>query len=95
MEPLGDPQAVLVRDERGFLTQGTHSVGGHQSAALLDAWRRAGLEERFTRNSRGTYVFYGQTQHWYDLNGNLVQLLHWDGQTQTTFTYDYLRSGLA
>lgn len=27
MEQLGDPQAMLVVDETGFLKQGTHSVG--------------------------------------------------------------------
>jgi RHS repeat-associated protein len=60
----------------------------HQSATLADALGRETYAQRYTGNSGGTYALYVTTKYTYDFNGNLTKILHPDGTTTTTFTFD-------
>jgi RHS repeat-associated protein len=60
----------------------------HQSAGFVDAWGRSIYAVRYTGNSTATYAVYATTKDIYDANGNLTQIVHPDGTTRSTFSYD-------
>ncbi len=59
---------------------------GHKSSSLSDAMGRVNFEQSFTGNS--TYALYATTKYTYDYQSNLIQILHPDGITKTTFTFN-------
>jgi RHS repeat-associated protein len=61
---------------------------GHQSGVLTDALGRTDYAQAYTGNSSGTYALYATTKYSYDYLGDLIQILHPDGVTSTSFQYD-------
>jgi YD repeat-containing protein len=58
----------------------------HLSADMADALGRIDYEQRTTGNS--TYVLYATSKYTYDYAGHLIQILHPDGASKTTYQYD-------
>ena len=66
----------------------TTDAAGHRGGTLLDAMGRIDYEQRYTGSSASTYAVYATIKYAYDFVGNLTQVLHPDGTTRTTATYD-------
>jgi RHS repeat-associated protein len=60
----------------------------HKTTSLTDALGRTIYTQNYTGNSSGSYAVYSTIKNTYDLNGNLTKIIHPDGTSATTFTYD-------
>lgn len=61
---------------------------GHKIDTWVDGLGRTNIVRHYSGNSPGTYALYAQTQYWYTYQGPLAQIVHPDGTTTTTFSYD-------
>ncbi len=63
-------------------------ANSHRHAVLADGFGRTIYDQRDSGNSPGTYAVYGTVKNTYDYNGSLTQVLHPNGSSTTTYSYD-------
>ena len=72
----------------GDLVTNTVDANGHRSDVWTDPFGRTNIVRRFTGNTLATYTLYAQTQAWYTYQGPMLNLVHPDGTTLTSFSDD-------
>jgi len=77
-----------VHGGNGDLVTNTVDANGHRTDVWTDPFGRTNIVRRFTGTTLATYALYSQTQAWYTYQGPVGSLVHPDGTTQTTFSYD-------
>jgi YD repeat-containing protein len=66
----------------------TVDANGHRTDVWTDPLGRTNIVRTYTGNSPATYTLYAQTQQWYTYQGPLANIVHPDGTTLTSFSYD-------
>ncbi len=66
----------------------TVDPNGHKSAQLTDALGRIAYVQTYSGDSGASYQLSSTVAYTYDPAARLVQILHPDGQTRTSFQYD-------
>jgi len=81
---------VVIRagspDGQPYEETDTYDPLNHFSASLVDAWGRTQYVRRYTGGN--PYALYATVDYKYDVNGNLIQIVHPDGVTTSNFSYD-------